>query len=197
MLSELLQDRAALYVSGAMPAPERENFELVLDFHDELRAHVAGLQETATAVVLTQVSPTAAPPASQNARLHGTHAMQPEPAEPDALVVTGGDGRVEWANPAFTAMCGFSLAELTGQKPGHLLQGPETDAAAVQRMRTALQQRRPCRETLVNYHKNGTRYRVSVVITPVVDDEAQPLWFVAQERKLPAAPAQGLAVSGR
>jgi hypothetical protein len=39
MLSELLQDRAALYVSGAMPAPERENFELVLDFHDELRAH--------------------------------------------------------------------------------------------------------------------------------------------------------------
>ena len=195
MLSELLQDRAALYVSGAMPAPQRENFELVLDFHDELRAHVAGLQETATAVVLTHVSASAAPPADLKTRLLGTLATLPAPAEPAALLVTGGDGRVEWANPAFSAMCGFSLAELKGQKPGHLLQGPETDSAAVHRIRTALQQRRACRETLVNYHKDGTRYRVSVAITPVLDDEAQPLWFVAQERKLPAAPTRGLAVS--
>lgn len=195
MLSELLQDRAALYVSGAMPAPERENFELVLDFHDELRTHVAGLQETATAVVLSHVSATAAPPAALKTRLLGTLATLPNPAEPDALVVTGGDGRVEWANPAFTAMCGFSLAELKGHKPGRLLQGPETDSAAVQRIRTALQQRHACRETLVNYHKDGTRYRVSVAITPVLDDEAQPLWFVARERKLPAETASGLSVS--
>ena len=51
MLSELLQDRASLYVSGAMTAPERENFELILEFHDELRRMVAGLEEVGTAVV--------------------------------------------------------------------------------------------------------------------------------------------------
>jgi hypothetical protein len=27
---------------------------------------------------------------------------------------------------------------------------------------------------------------VAVGITPVLDDEGQPLWFVARERKLPA-----------
>ena len=60
-----------------------------------------------------------------------------------------------------------------------------TDGTApVQRIRDALRERRPCRETLVNYHKDGTLYRVSVAIAPILDDEQQPLWFVAKERKL-------------
>ena len=45
MLAEVLQDRAALYVAGAMTAPERENFELILEFHQPLQSYVAGLQE--------------------------------------------------------------------------------------------------------------------------------------------------------
>jgi PAS domain S-box-containing protein len=87
-------------------------------------------------------------------------------------------------NAAFTAMCGYTQEELQGRKPGHLLQGPETDPAAVQRIRAALAARQACRETLVNYHKDGTRYRVQVAITPILDDGGDPLWFVAKERKL-------------
>ena len=52
MLAEPLIDRAVLYVSGAMTAPERESFEVVLEFHRELRAQVAGLQEAVAAMVL-------------------------------------------------------------------------------------------------------------------------------------------------
>ena len=37
MLSELLQEQAALYVSGVMTAQQREQFELVVEFDDELR----------------------------------------------------------------------------------------------------------------------------------------------------------------
>ena len=44
---------------------------------------------------------------------------------------------------------------------------------------------RPCRETLVNYHKDGSRYVVDVSIAPVLDDAAWPCWFVARERRLP------------
>jgi len=52
MLAELLQDRAALYVSGAMPAAERDSFEVLLEYHGELRALVAGLQEVVAGMAL-------------------------------------------------------------------------------------------------------------------------------------------------
>jgi len=37
----------------------------------------------------------------------------------------------------------------------------------------------------LNYHKDGTRYRAEVSITPILDDTRSPLWFVARERRLP------------
>jgi PAS domain S-box-containing protein len=184
MLTEFLQDRAALYVSGDMAVAERESFEVILEFHQELRAQVAGLQETVAAVVMARV-PLVAPPTELKARLLGAVDALP-PAEPESLVATGPDGLVLWVNPAFTAMCGYTLQELRGRKPGHLLQGPGTDPVPVARLRESLRARQACHETLVNYHKDGTRYRVAVGITPVLDDEGQPLWFVARERKLPA-----------
>ena len=187
MLTELLQDRAALYVSGAMTAPERENFELVLKFHDELRNQVNALQDVGTAVLLSHLAGAPAVSDAVKDRIFGRLDTHPRETEQESVVVTGPDGLVEWVNPAFTAMCGYSLAELKGRKPGQMLQGPETDAAAVGRIRTAVRDRVPCRENLANYHKNGTMYWVDVAIAPVLDDDGQPLWFVATERELKAA----------
>lgn len=187
MLTELLQDRAALYASGAMTAPERENFELVLKFHDELRSHVNALHDVGTAVVLSHLTGVPAVSRAVKDRILGRLDTHPRETEEECVVVTGPDGLVEWVNPAFTAMCGYSLTELKGRKPGALLQGPETDVAAVNRIRIAVRERVPCRENLANYHKNGTMYRVDVAIAPILDDDGQPLWFVATERELKAA----------
>lgn len=189
MLAEPVQDRAFNYVSGAMNASEREGFEVVLAFHQELRTHVAGLQEVMTAMAMSRVAPQPAPPAAVKAQLFASlEGLSPRLA-PEAWVVTNPDGRLEWANPAFTALCGYSLAELRGRKPGHVLQGPETDLAAVQRIREALRHHRDCQETLVNYHKDGSRYRVALRILPVLDDLGRPLWFAAKERQVPMARA--------
>lgn len=187
MLSEVLQDRAAQYVAGAMSAPEREGFEILLEAHPELRELVNGLREVVTAVTLADVRPAVAPPAALKARLLDDLSRLPARPEAAGLVVTDARGLVEWVNPAFVAMCGHSLAELKGRKPGHVLQGPETDRAAVDRIRTALRQRQSCRETVVNYHKDGSQYRAEVNIMPILDDAGEPLWFVAKERKLAGA----------
>ena len=185
MLSEFLQDRASRYVSGDLTVSEHESFEVLLEYHHELRAHVAGLQEVVTALMMAGMTPLVAPPVELKARLLDALDAQSPKAEPDGLVVADSDGLVEWVNPVFMAMCGYSLEEIRGRKPGHLLQGPGTDPAPVGRIREALQERRPCRETLVNYHKDGTRYRVDVRITPILDDARQPVYFVAREQKLP------------
>jgi PAS domain S-box-containing protein len=86
-------------------------------------------------------------------------------------------------------MCGYSLEELKGHKPGRVLQGPQTDPSAVERIRNALGSRQSCRETLTNYHKDGTRYLADIRIAPILDDDGRPLWFVARERKVPPSPA--------
>jgi PAS domain S-box-containing protein len=184
MPGDSIQDCAAHYVSGEMPARERESLEVVLEFHEELRAHVAGLQEAVAGLAAAEAAPVA-PPVGLKARLLAAVAALPAPAETEALVVTDPAGLVLWVNPAFTAMCGYTLAELKGHKPGEMLQGPATDAAAVQRIRESVRARRACRETLVNYHKDGTRYVAEVRIAPVLADGGEPLWFVAKERKVP------------
>lgn len=184
MLSEFLQDRAALYATGAMTAPDREDFELILEFHHELRSLVAGFQEVVSAVMLSHVTPSPSPPPGLKTRILDALESRRGAPEPVGLVVTSADGRVEWVNGAFTQMCGYSLEELRGRKPGSLLQGAETDRDAVQRIRDSVRAGRPCSETLVNYHKSGARYRVNLAISPFLDDEQRPLWFVAREREL-------------
>lgn len=184
MFADFLQDRAALYASGAMPAAERDSFEVIAGFHPEFRAQVADMQEALAQVALEGAAPVTPPPALRSRLLGALDTLPPAP-EPEGWVVTDAAGCVEWINPAFTAMCGYSLDELKGRKPGPLLQGPDTDPAGVERIRAALRTRSTCEVTLVNYHKDGTRYRAGIRLAPVLDDANQPVWFVARERKLP------------
>lgn len=184
-MTDILQDRAEQYVSGAMTPLEREAFEVLIEFDAGLRAQVAALQEVASGLALVQAGPLLAPPTALKARLLAALDALPATAQaPEAMVVASRDGVVEWVNPAFTAMCGYELAELRGRKPGELLQGPATEVAAIQRIRHSIRAREACRETLTNYHKDGTCYRADVRILPVLDEEGAPLWYVARERKL-------------
>ncbi len=185
MLADNLQDRAVLYVSGEMSPSDREAFEVLLEFHGELRTHVAGLQEAMAGALVAQTGLQVRPPAGLKASILDALDAPSEQPEPDALVVTNAAGLLEWVNPAFTDLCGYTLDELRGRKPGQLLQGADTDPAAVARIRESLRERRACRETLVNYHKDGTSYRADIRIMPVLDDDGQPLWFVAKERLVP------------
>lgn len=185
MINELLEERAALYVAGSMTHQEREHFELVLEFHDELRDFVHGLSEVGTVLTLSAMPPCGAEPSQGlKARILGTLLDRPQQTAPDGLVMSGPDGLVQWINPAFSAMCGYTLEELRGKKLGPILQGEKTDRATVERMRQAVHECRPCREKILNYHKSGEIYWVEIAITPILDDAGQPLWLVAREREI-------------
>jgi len=185
MLSDFLQDQAALYVSGSMTAPERGQFELILEFHHEVRALVAELAEVGAAVMLAGPAHAWALPSPEiKARVLGLIAGRSQRVTPEGMVASGPDGLVQWINPAFSAMCGYTLDELRGKKLGPILQGEATDRETAARMRSAVHAHRPCRETILNYHKNGTPYWVEVAITPILNDKGEPLFLVAREREL-------------
>jgi len=52
-------------------------------------------------------------------------------------------------------------------------------------LREAVRDRRACTEALVNYHKSGQPYWVSINVTPLFDDAGEPLCMVARELALP------------
>jgi PAS domain S-box-containing protein len=185
MLTDFLQDQAALYASGAMTATEREQFELILEFHHELRDFVFGLTEAGSALLLSaQARGGARPSPGLRGRISGAITNRPQHITPDGIVVSGPDRLVHWVNPAFSAMCGYAFDELRGKNLGPLLQGPMTDRETAARMRSAVHEYRPCLERILNYHKNGTPYWAEVAITPIIDDAGQPLWLIAREREM-------------
>jgi len=184
MLTDFLITQASVHASGAMTRQEREEFELLLEFNPELRALATGLSAATSALMLAAQRPAGAPPASLRSRIMGQIASHPQQTTPEGLVMSGPDGLVQWINPAFSEMCGYTLEELRGCKLGPILQGAETDRATAERMRAAVHQFQPCTETILNYHKNGSAYWVQVAITPIPGADGRPKWLVAREREL-------------
>ena len=185
MIDPFLEEQAALYVSGVMSTQEREQFELLLEFNHELREYVVGLGEIGGAITLATLRPgDHGPSAELKSRILGAVHDRPQQLIADGLVVSDPDGLVQWINPSFSAMCGYTLGELHGKKLGPILQGEKTDRATADRLRRAVHEHRPCREAILNYRKDGEPYWVEIALTPILDGAGQPQWLVARERKL-------------
>jgi PAS domain S-box-containing protein len=122
----------------------------------------------------------ATPPPSEALRRQVFERIDQEPAR----VETDLQGRIQAINPAFSGLCGYSFQEVKGRKPGSFLQGPETDAAAIQTLRDAIAALCPVDVSLTNYHKNGSPYKVWISITPKRDEDGKVVGFSAIEKKL-------------
>jgi PAS domain S-box-containing protein len=100
-------------------------------------------------------------------------------------VVTDARGRITAINPAFSALCGYTFEEVRGKKPGDFLQGPGTESEGVEKIRTALRTRKPCMVDLINYHKDGSTYRVRIELKPFFKTNGALAGFRAAEWRIP------------
>jgi len=109
-----------------MTNQERDDFELVLEFHDEVREFVSGLVEVSASVCLSAVSaPKVALSAGFQDRLSARIDTTLQDSRHDGMAVTGPEGLVQWINPEFTAMWGYDLDDLRGKKNWANLAGEE------------------------------------------------------------------------
>ncbi|MBE2286284.1 MAG: response regulator [Prosthecobacter sp.] len=99
----------------------------------------------------------------------------------NGVVVTDAQGRIEWVNEGFTRITGWSQAEAEGRKPGDLLQGPETDPTTIAHMARCIAEKKSFRTEVLNYHRSGKRYWVSVEVQPMHDDKGEVVNFMAIE----------------
>jgi len=85
-----------------------------------------------------------------------------------------------WVNPAFTVTTGYAAEEAIGRNC-RFLQGPGTDPARVQELRTALVAGRDATVVLLNYRKDGTSFWNQVAISTVRDDAGRLTHFVGAQ----------------
>jgi PAS domain S-box-containing protein len=96
----------------------------------------------------------------------------------NAIVLINRDGVVEWVNPAFTKLTGFSFAEAYGEEWSLLKSGCQ-DQAFYEAMWRAIRAGEVWHGELFNRRKDGTLYTERMTIAPVADDHGEIGHFIA------------------
>ena len=84
---------------------------------------------------------------------------------------------IEYANPAFEKMTGYTAKEAVGQDTRFLL-GLDVDQPALEEIRQAVREKREGHAVLRNYRKNGTLFWNDLYIAPVRNDKGEVTHFV-------------------
>jgi len=87
------------------------------------------------------------------------------------------DHPIVYCNPAFEKLTGYTQEEVLGRNC-RFMQGPDTDTAAVAKIRTAVRSRRASLIEVLNYRKDGTTFWNALTISPIFDEEGSVLRFV-------------------
>ena len=106
----------------------------------------------------------------------------------NAVIITDPEGRIAWANDAFTRLSGYAVEEVIGDTPRVLESGRVAREVFAELWSTILSGR-SWRGELINRSKGGSLYHVAQTITPILDEAGEVSHFVAihediSERKL-------------
>ena len=96
------------------------------------------------------------------------------------VVITDAQRRIEYVNPSYTRVTGWTLGEVRGRRPSEVLHGPLTCRATVQQIRERLSRGEPIDQVeLVNHRRDGEPYWVQLNIQPVRDGQGSVTHYVA------------------
>jgi diguanylate cyclase (GGDEF)-like protein/PAS domain S-box-containing protein len=103
----------------------------------------------------------------------------------DSVVITDREGLIEYVNPAFEKITGFTRVEAVGRKP-NLVKSGEHDTAFYRRLWDTIRSGAPFREVFVNRRKNGTLYYEEKTITPLKNERGEITHFVSTGKDISA-----------
>jgi PAS domain S-box-containing protein len=108
----------------------------------------------------------------------------------DNISITNSDGLTTYLNKSFSRITGFSKKEALWKKAGTLW-GKQMPTEYYKQMwqRIAVEKKSFVGE-ITNKRKDGTSYRASIAITPVVDETNEVTHYIAVERPLDPIPEQ-------
>ncbi len=105
-------------------------------------------------------------------------------AAANAILITDSTGTIEWINPAFTELTGYTWEECIGRNPRELFRSGVHDQAFYGDIWKTLASGQVWRGQITNRRKDGTLYQEGQTITPVKDAGGKTTHFIAIKRDL-------------
>jgi two-component system cell cycle sensor histidine kinase/response regulator CckA len=101
----------------------------------------------------------------------------------DLVIITDRDGVIEYVNPAFQALTGYSSEEVLGRKP-NLLKSGQQDPAYYKTLWETVLSGNVFRGVLANKKKNGELFYAEKTIAPVRDASGKITHFISNDRDI-------------
>ncbi|MCX5863363.1 MAG: PAS domain S-box protein [Deltaproteobacteria bacterium] len=101
----------------------------------------------------------------------------------EAIVITDTRGTIQYVNPAFEEIAGYSPDEVIGENP-RILQSGEHDQAFYGKLWQTITNGKAWTGQFVNKKKDGTLYREDATISPVRDSSGKIVNYVAVKRDI-------------
>jgi len=105
---------------------------------------------------------------------------------PASIVITNIKGNIEYVNPRFTAVTGFTLDEVQGKTPLNTFGSREMTPEIRAEHKQAMSSGKDWRGEMLNRKKNGEVYWEAVSISPITDLEGNVTHFVAVNEDITA-----------
>ncbi|MBE0497154.1 MAG: EAL domain-containing protein [Campylobacterales bacterium] len=148
----------------------------------EIQAKPLAQEGKEAVMVVTFYDITARKESEQHMRLL-TQALE---ASANAIVITNQEAVIQWANPAFERLTGFSTGEALGQKPKDLLYSGKQAKTFYEAMWSTILSGTPWHGELINRKKDGTFYCEELSITPMVNGLGKIEHFIAIKQDITA-----------
>jgi len=101
----------------------------------------------------------------------------------DPVVITDADARIEYVNPAFERVTGYTRDEVLGQNPRILKSGAH-GPAFYHAMWATLTSGHPFSANMTNRRKDGSLFQEQTVISPVLDSDGRITSYVEVKRDI-------------
>lgn len=102
---------------------------------------------------------------------------------PSSVVITDTKGTIEYVNPAFEEITGYTAEEAIGQNP-RILKSGETPEAAFTQLWKTIASGRIWQGEFVNRKKDGTFYEENVLVVPIKGHSGEIMNFVAVKENI-------------
>ena len=103
----------------------------------------------------------------------------------NAIAITDKYGSIQWINPAFTNLTGYTFEEAVGQNP-RVLNSGEQDKDFFKNLWETVLSGKVWQNEIINRRKDGTLYSEEMTITPVLNAKQEVDYFIAIKQDISA-----------
>ncbi|MBI3161299.1 MAG: PAS domain S-box protein [Chloroflexi bacterium] len=100
-------------------------------------------------------------------------------AAANAIAITDLNGIIQWVNPAFTALTGYSFGEVIGKNPRDVVRSGLHSREFYENLWQTIRSGHVWRGEVINRRKDGSLYTEEQTITPVKNEEGNVTHFIS------------------